>query len=46
MKLPGNMNMKTMMKQAEKMKKQMEQIQDDAGNEIVESSSGGGMVKV
>ena len=45
MKLPENMNMKTMMKQA-KNEKTNEQIQDDAGNEIVESSSGGGMVKV
>ena len=35
MKMPGNLNMKTMMKQAEKMKKQMEEIQEDAGNEIV-----------
>ena len=46
MKMPGNLNMKTMMKQAEKMKKQMEEIQEDAGNEIVETTSGGGMVKV
>ena len=46
MKMPGNLNMKTMMKQAEKMKKQMEKIQEDAGNEIVETASGGGMVKV
>ena len=46
MKLPGNMNMKTMMKQAEKMKKQMEEAQENAGNEIVECSAGGGMVKV
>ena len=46
MKMPGNLNMKNMMKQAEKMKKQMEEIQEKAGNEIVETTSGGGMVKV
>lgn len=44
MKLPGNM--KSMMKQAEKMKQQMEQLQEKAGEEIIEVSSGGGMVKV
>ena len=42
MKLPGNM--KSMMKQAEKMKQQMEQLQEKAGEEIIEVSSGGGMV--
>ena len=46
MKMPGNLNMKNMMKQAEKMKKQMEEIQEKAGNEIVETTSGAGMVKV
>ena len=44
MKLPGNM--KSMMKQAEKMKQQMEQLQEKAGEEIIEVSSGGGMVRV
>ncbi|MDA9748333.1 YbaB/EbfC family nucleoid-associated protein [bacterium] len=46
MKMPGNLNMKNMMKQAENMKKQMEETQEKAGNEIVETTSGGGMVKV
>ena len=46
MKLPGNMNMKNMMKQAEKMKLEMDKLQEEAGNTLVESSSGGGMVKV
>ena len=39
MKLPGNM--KSMMKQAEKMKQQMEQLQEKAGEEIIEVSSKG-----
>ncbi len=33
MKLPGNM--KSMMKQAEKMKQQMEQLQEKAGEELL-----------
>ena len=44
--LPGNMTMKNMMIQAEKMKLEMDKLQEEAGNTLVESSSGGGMVKV
>jgi DNA-binding YbaB/EbfC family protein len=40
------MNMQQMMRQAQKMQKQMEQLQEEAALEIIEVSSGGGMVKV
>ncbi len=38
--------MKNIMKQMGKMKEQMERLQNEAGQKIVEASSGGGMVKV
>ncbi|MCY4378664.1 MAG: YbaB/EbfC family nucleoid-associated protein [Candidatus Dadabacteria bacterium] len=44
MKLGGNM--KNIMKQMGKMKEQMERLQNEAGEKIVEASSGGGMVTV
>ena len=44
MKMPGNM--KSMMKQAEKMKLQMDKLQEEAGNKTLEITAGGGMVKV
>ena len=44
MKMPGNM--KNMMKQAEKMKAEMDRLQEEAGNKLLETVSGGGMVKV
>ncbi len=40
------MNIQQMMKQAQKMQKKMEEIQEEAGNEIIEASAGGGMVTV
>ena len=40
------MNMQQIMRQAQKMQKQMEEIQAKAVNEVVEVASGGGMVKV
>lgn len=46
MRMPGNMNMKGMMKQAEKMKAKMDKLQEEAGNRTLEISTGGGMVKV
>jgi len=46
MRMPGNMNMKSMMKQAEKMKAKMDKLQEEAGNRTLEVSTGGGMVKV
>ena len=44
MKMPGNM--KNMMKQAEKMKAEMDKLQEQAGDKLVEAVSGGGMGKV
>ena len=35
-----------MMKQAEKMKVQMDKLQEEAGNKTLEITAGGGMVKV
>lgn len=40
------MNIQEIMRQAQKMQKEMENIQQNAGKEIIEVSSGGGMVKV
>ncbi len=45
MKLGGG-NMKNLLKQANKMKEQMEKLQQEAGEKTVEASSGGGMVTV
>ena len=44
MKLGGNI--KNLMKQAGKMKEQMEKLQAEVGEKIVEASAGGGMVTV
>ena len=46
MKMPGNLNMKSMMKQAEKMKVQMDKLQEEAGNKELEVTAGGGMITV
>lgn len=43
---PGGMNMNNLMKQAQKMQKQMEQIQGELENKEFEITSGGGAVKV
>ncbi|ADD69132.1 conserved hypothetical protein [Denitrovibrio acetiphilus DSM 12809] len=40
------MNIQQMMKQAQKMQKKMEEVQEEASKEIVEATSGGGMVTV
>lgn len=42
----GGMNMNNLMKQAQKMQKQMEQAQQDLENKTFEVTSGGGAVKV
>jgi len=42
----GGMNMNSLMKQAQKMQKQMAEIQDDLANKTLEVSSGGGAIKV
>ena len=44
--MPGNLNMKSMMKQAEKMKVQMDKLQEEAGNKELEVTAGGGMITV
>ena len=42
----GGMNMNQLMKQAQKMQKQMTEMQEDLANKTLEVSSGGGAVKV
>lgn len=42
----GGGNIKNLMKQASKMKEQMEKLQAEAGEKIVEATAGGGMVTV
>lgn len=42
----GGMNMNNLMKQAQKMQKQMETMQEDLANKILEITSGGGAVKI
>jgi len=42
----GGAQMQQMMRQAEEMKKQIEQIKEDLSETLIESSSGGGMVTV
>lgn len=39
-------NMKNLMKQANKMKEQMEKLQNEVGEKTVEATAGGGMVTV
>lgn len=39
-------NMKNLMKQANKMKEQMEKLQQEVGEKTVEATAGGGMVTV
>ncbi len=40
------MNMQNLMRQAQKMQKKMEEAQAEAATQVVEASSGGGMVTV
>ncbi len=40
------MNMQQIMRQAQKMQKKMEEAQEEAAKQVVEASSGGGMVSV
>ena len=42
----GGMNMNALMKQAQKMQKQMEEAQAALAEQVVETTSGGGAVKV
>lgn len=42
----GGMNMNALMKQAQKMQKQMEETQAALAEQVIETTSGGGAVKV
>jgi len=42
----GGMNMNNLMKQAQKMQKQMAQLQEDLEQKTLETTSGGGAIKV
>ena len=44
--MPGGMNMNNLMKQAQKMQRQMAEMQEEFASKTLESSSGGGAVKV
>jgi len=44
--MPGGMNMNSLMKQAQKMQKQMAEMQEDLANKTLEVSAGGGAIKV
>ncbi|MDR1663630.1 MAG: YbaB/EbfC family nucleoid-associated protein [Clostridiales bacterium] len=44
--MPGGMNLNSLMKQAQKMQKQMAEMQDELAGKTLETSSGGGAVKV
>lgn len=46
MNMKGKGNMQGMMKQMQKMQKQMEAAQEKLGEELLEATAGGGMVKV
>jgi len=43
---PGGFDMNSIMKQAQQMREQFEQVQEQLKSEVVEASAGGGMVKV
>ena len=42
----GGMNMNALMKQAQKMQKQMEETQATLAEQVIETTSGGGAVKI
>ena len=44
--MPGGMNMNNLMKQAQKMQKQMAEMQEALAEKKLDVSAGGGMVKV
>ena len=44
--MPGGMNMNNLMKQAQKMQRQMAEMQAEFADKTLETSSGGGAVKV
>lgn len=44
--MPGGMNMNNLMKQAQKMQKQMEKMQEDLDSKVIETTAGGGAIKI
>jgi len=44
--MPGGMNMNSLMKQAQKMQRQMAEMQTELAEKTIEVSSGGGAVKL
>ncbi|MCL2217673.1 MAG: YbaB/EbfC family nucleoid-associated protein [Defluviitaleaceae bacterium] len=44
--MPGGMNMNSLMKQAQKMQKQMAEMQEELASKTLEVSAGGGAIKV
>ncbi len=44
--MPGGMNMNNLVKQAQKVQRQMEEMQEGLANKIIETTSGGGAVKI
>ncbi len=44
--MPGGMNMNNLVKQAQKMQKQMEKMQSELEEKTIETTAGGGAVKV
>ena len=44
--IPGGMNMNNLMKQAQKMQRQMEKMQEELENKTIETTAGGGAVKI
>jgi len=44
--MPGGLNMGNLMKQAQKMQKQMEEVREELNEREFETTSGGGAVKV
>ena len=44
--MPGGMNMNSLMKQAQKMQKQMAEMQEGLAEKTLEVSAGGGAVKI
>lgn len=44
--MQGGMNMNNLMKQAQKMQKQMEKMQEELEDKTIETTAGGGAIKV
>lgn len=44
--MPGGMNMNNLVKQAQKMQKQMEKMQQELEEKTIETTAGGGAIKV